>query len=888
MLKMATTWWMANWQKATCWALAAVMFITFDQFYQVVLARDVQRDEGKATPPLDWTAPAKLEQWLARTLAALDHADAKRLAAQRDEFAKLRDEAERLLESRWRSIEDAKLGLSAMENHRALATDFRERSKKVLAALDAALDGSGSETLGALKTRLAEFTTRPVLETLGGRLPRSMREAPSDLGRRRVEAYLPTDTIRDITLGQSFPEATGNPVAADTAGTLDAPLAPEITAKATELGNNPVRIFEFVRNSVRTEPTYGSIKGAVETLRSMSGNDTDQASLLVALLRAANIPARYVYGTVEVGMADLLGALAVTDPSKAVEVLAKNDVPFLPIVAGGTFSAVRIDRTWVRAWVDYNPHRGAETAAPERFIDLDPSFKRQTLSPYRNVAGEAGFDAQAFLNAIKNRPGLVTDATSVKGVDDAFIQQQLDSFSGKIDNFLHGNKLTTASAHRTVEIEQDVLGHLPVSRAYSVTATGAAYAELPSTFRYKVVVKLLNENGSTAFSHPTTTVALAGKRLTVGAKGATAADDAAIASNQSSADFPVYLVKVTPQLLVDGVAVSTGPAVAMGATQTIRVEFTTAAATKTGLSEILLKAGERAALVFDLGRVGAKHLDEARAKLDAALAAIQAATPPVTDAAAGQLLHSVGLNHLYQADTLADITADTLDVVWSRPEPALIVVRHQMTVTPLLGLPFTAKADSVTLDLKREILAVSARSGAGSTVEKRFFLTTAMTGSALEGTSLSSFFLSQGASTVSLLRQGNLAAKKTVTITSSSQLGLIAHPDDVESEIGSLADAGFAITVTESPSLVGTIQLSGFIALDPLLNSSAFVLRLTPQIAGGVAFTTQVKAGDLVAPTAATSFSPLLSAGSAWLKSAASATSDAGLRYIPAIDSISA
>ena len=36
-----------------------------------------------------------------------------------------------------------------------------------------------------------------------------------------------------------------------------------------------------------------------DTLDKKRGNAVDTASLLVALLRSANIPARYVYGTVE-------------------------------------------------------------------------------------------------------------------------------------------------------------------------------------------------------------------------------------------------------------------------------------------------------------------------------------------------------------------------------------------------------------------------------------------------------------------------------------------------------------------------------------------------------------------------------------------------------------
>ena len=72
---------------------------------------------------------------------------------------------------------------------------------------------------------------------------------------------------------------------------------PFIIQKAQELGNNPVSIFNFVRDEIGYESYKGSLRGARGTLWSKAGNALDQASLLIALLRASNIPARYVRGT---------------------------------------------------------------------------------------------------------------------------------------------------------------------------------------------------------------------------------------------------------------------------------------------------------------------------------------------------------------------------------------------------------------------------------------------------------------------------------------------------------------------------------------------------------------------------------------------------------------
>ena len=80
--------------------------------------------------------------------------------------------------------------------------------------------------------------------------------------------------------------------------TLDANTNdPFIVQKAQELGNDANQIFAFVRDEIGYESYRGSLRGARGTLWSNAGNALDQASLLVALLRASEIPARYVHGT---------------------------------------------------------------------------------------------------------------------------------------------------------------------------------------------------------------------------------------------------------------------------------------------------------------------------------------------------------------------------------------------------------------------------------------------------------------------------------------------------------------------------------------------------------------------------------------------------------------
>jgi hypothetical protein len=73
-------------------------------------------------------------------------------------------------------------------------------------------------------------------------------------------------------------------------------ITPEIQALASGLRNDPLKIFEYVRNNIDFECYYGSKKGAHLTLLEGSGNDMDQAALFVALLRAGGHSASYAHG----------------------------------------------------------------------------------------------------------------------------------------------------------------------------------------------------------------------------------------------------------------------------------------------------------------------------------------------------------------------------------------------------------------------------------------------------------------------------------------------------------------------------------------------------------------------------------------------------------------
>lgn len=134
-----------------------------------------------------------------------------------------------------------------------------------------------------------------------------------------------------------------------------------IVAKAGALKNNAASIFAFVRDEIRNEVYVGSLRGARGTLWSGAGNSLDKANLLIALLRASCIPARYAQGSLSgsnageliLSMFPASFRLAGIVPDSAQTADPANNVELLSEVA-------------LHYWVEADTGSG--------FVALDPNF----------------------------------------------------------------------------------------------------------------------------------------------------------------------------------------------------------------------------------------------------------------------------------------------------------------------------------------------------------------------------------------------------------------------------------------------------------------------------------------------------------------------------------
>lgn len=144
--------------------------------------------------------------------------------------------------------------------------------------------------------------------------------------------------------------------------TVDADLYDQdMLWKSAEFTQDPNQAFEFVR-SLDYNPYKASLRGTRGTLWGEAGNALDQSSLLIAMLRAAGIPARYRHGTLNQTDAQTLIASMFPDPKGVAGYLPDGTELADPINDPDLISLVQ-DHWWVEA---YLPGSG--------WTDLDPSF----------------------------------------------------------------------------------------------------------------------------------------------------------------------------------------------------------------------------------------------------------------------------------------------------------------------------------------------------------------------------------------------------------------------------------------------------------------------------------------------------------------------------------
>ncbi|MDX1430944.1 MAG: RHS repeat-associated core domain-containing protein, partial [Gammaproteobacteria bacterium] len=558
----------------------------------------------------------------------------------------------------------------------------------------------------------------------------------------------------------------------DLRGTAQAPLSQDILAQAQALGNDYVRIYEFVRNEIRTEWYAGAMKGAAGTLRQRAGNDVDQASLLIALFRASGLPARYVHGVVELPLETIADSLGLAGTGSVTAALDAAGIAYSPVIRGGRVAAVNMETTWVTARVPYTNYRGAvvDISGPT-WIPLAPAFESVSITPPTAIANAIGIDLDAladdYLAAVESR--------TPRELLEAAITDHLRAIDSGTDY---------ADQLGRVDIVPEQLDLLPSTLPLEVVAITGEGADLDARFeqRLRLVARRGdNDAAPVILDHTLPAARAAGARLTLSYAPASV-DDQAIANAFGGLDLtPAYLLKLRPQLRLDGALIAAARD-ALDAGRSYRFEI-----------RLISPAGEER--VTQTLTAGAYHAIGVGAQRVATLE--QRADPADAEFEGARILDRIAREYnLLWGDAQRELAALT-HVAVVRPLPDITIVSNAMRVETVLGQPSRVLWEGVTIDAASHVAHPIAR-GADAGAPRRWARLAALEGSALEHRIFESQFLVDAVSADKGLQLARESGIEILTIdagNAASEIPRLAHPQPVKDDIATWAARGMKVTV---------------------------------------------------------------------------------------------
>ncbi len=612
--------------------------------------------------------------------------------------------------------------------------------------------------------------------------------------------------LRDLKLAPPPLVKSGAPTTAAfaaEAADLAQPIGPvpQAIRELADTLDGPVAAYEYVKNNTRFELYFGSMKGSEQTWREGSGNDADINRLLVQLLRAEGVPARFVRGVVRLSMDQAMNLVGVEFPGRVEQAMASAAVPYEPIFIGPAVGAVEKEHVWVEAYLPWANYRGVGLDDQEkRWVPLDASFKFHTVDEGHRVLEEMAFDAETYV-----RESLVAEPSL----------DPMAELRRRVSEFLENNVpgMTFEAALRKLVQTPEVYGLLPASLPYEVVSVNGVSFEFPAELEHQVRFLARKTNAEVILDTSFPLSRLIGRRLTLSYAPAGPEDVEVSEGFGSIYVTPPFLIDVRPVIRSAGLIVATGQAIGMGLPFDLKVELVSPAGVVDVSNRMI--AGAYAALALSGRTPGWEEQNEAEA---------------------GELLNQRALNYLERWNDVDAELAGLTRVVTFRPVASHVMVRNRIDVgygvgETLVPLTFTWTGISVDADL-RPTAPVAADANAGAVRE--FFFLSGLVGSELEGRILEDDLNLAAISTVELLRLAPTQAVEVREIDSGNvdiELPLLATEQDLKDRIAAHVQLGRVVQAPAADVRQNAWLGAGFVAWDLASGESAYML--SGAIAGG-------------------------------------------------------
>ncbi len=315
-------------------------------------------------------------------------------------------------------------------------------------------------------------------------------------------------------------------------------FSPAINQLAADLNNDYIKILNYVRQNIKLEYYAGAQKGADATLRSLAGNDVDQAALLIALLRRSNVPSRFVQGVIRQPIDEAMATVGLSNPNQVLLALNRAGIAHQAIVEGGQVVAIHRHYTWVDAYLPYANYRGSVADLSDKiWIPLAPAIKLDNMT-------DSDYNYQ---NSNLNSDTLVMDflTTSTNISPLLFWKNQVQhDITNNYPNIIYEDLLNRQN-YSTTQYQL-----LPSSLPFEVIATTAESPQLANAQIQSLTIQM-GEN-SEYLDVTLLLPEIAGKRLTLSYSPASVDDLNIINQAGGIGLVEPYLIDLRPVIKVNG------------------------------------------------------------------------------------------------------------------------------------------------------------------------------------------------------------------------------------------------------------------------------------------------------------------------------------------------
>ncbi|TAJ99936.1 MAG: hypothetical protein EPO39_16225, partial [Candidatus Manganitrophaceae bacterium] len=563
----------------------------------------------------------------------------------------------REIEKSLKTFQNLKEDSPVLLRHQEVLSEYSKRVRELNQSIEAIKEASEK------KVRLEDFKKK--VEEL---LERTERYRPKEEYRLHSTGQLPWKTkerkevlllgaVSDAPQGGAPPITQTSPSADDLSSTIDVQITPEIQALAASLNDHPLDIFRHVYNEYRYTPYYGSMKGSLDTYWEKEGNDYDLASLLIALLRASGIPARYVKAKVQVPIDRIQKWVGIDDPMAALIYLATADIPLVGFRQGAQIRYAEIEHVYVEAYVPYSNYRG--TGQDDRgklWVPMDPSLKEyRIVQDGVDLFAEMGVDWKTISDEYI---GELRNITPIEYYRQRIEKQITQTHSGQsLDNL-----------KRLTSLQTRQFDFLPNTLPYAVVEVLDRFAQIPPELRHRVRLQIPSILDQT-LSLPE----ISGRRITLTFSGATADDQAVIDQYGGIFKVPPYLVRVIPILRINGVKVAEGASMETAISYSFTIDYTPPGGEAERFDHHIL-AGSFNAIGITTGKVRPEFLTIAQVEES-------------EESYLPKMLHSLVMKYHHQINQSRELLKDTMRMQSRTFIIESLVSTFQQRQTILGGIP---------------------------------------------------------------------------------------------------------------------------------------------------------------------------------------------------------